>query len=50
MNKQDREFLRNRQSLEEVKQVGYECENMAGDIKFNLSAQTHSQTHKSFNK
>lgn len=33
-------LLHNRNKLEEVKNVGFECEDMARDIKFNLRSQT----------
>ena len=33
-------MLQNRRNLEEAKAVGYACEDMAGDIKFNLKKQT----------
>ena len=36
MSKQERALLKNRRSLEECKNTGYEMEDVAGDIKFNL--------------
>ena len=33
-------MLQSRRNLEEAKAVGYACEDMAGDIKFNLRKQT----------
>ena len=35
-SKQERQLLQNRRVLEEAKQVGFECEEVAKDIKFNL--------------
>ena len=34
--KQDRKLIQNRNRLEEAKSVGYACEDMANDIKYNL--------------
>ncbi len=39
-SKQERQLLQNRRVLEEAKQVGFECEEVAKDIKFNLRSQT----------
>ena len=33
-------MLQNRRALDEAKQLGFECEDMAKDIKFNLRSQT----------
>ena len=38
-DRMDKQLLQNRQSLEEAKMVGNECEDMAKDIKFNLKQQ-----------
>ena len=39
-NKHERVLLKNRSKLEEAKQVGMECDEMARDIKFNLKSQS----------
>ena len=39
-DRMDKQLLQNRQSLEEAKMVGHECEDMAKDIKFNLKQQS----------
>ena len=39
-SKHDRVLLHNRNRLEEAKQVGIECEEMARDIKYNLRTQS----------
>ena len=38
--KQEKILLHNRNKLEECKQVGFEMDDMARDIKFNLRSQT----------
>ena len=40
MARQERELLQNRRRLEEAKEVGYEMDDMARDIKFNLQTQS----------
>ena len=36
VSKQEKALLKNRRNLEECKKTGYEMEDVAGDIKFNL--------------
>ena len=45
-SKHERVLLHNRNKLEEAKQVGIECEEMARDIKFNLRSQTDKLENK----
>ena len=45
-SKQERVLLNDRNKLEEAKQVGRECEDMARDIKFNLRSQTDKLENK----
>ena len=45
-SKHERVLLHNRNKLEEAKQVGLECEDMARDIKFNLRSQTDKLENK----
>ena len=45
-SKHERVLLHNRNKLEEAKQVGIECEDMARDIKFNLRSQTDKLENK----
>ena len=45
-SKHERVLLHQRNKLEEAKQVGRECEDMARDIKFNLRSQTDKLENK----
>lgn len=45
-SKHERVLLSNRNKLEEAKQVGRECEDMARDIKYNLRSQTDKLENK----
>jgi len=44
--KQEKILLHNRNKLEECKQVGFEMDDMARDIKFNLRSQTDKLENK----
>ena len=46
VSKHERVLLHQRNKLEEAKQVGRECEDMARDIKFNLRQQTDKLENK----